>query len=821
MTAWVPTLREVGDMPHQNCVLVRRLALCAAFLLGASGVFAQNPTATVNVDLNLNRRAINPLIYGVAHAGTTALSDLNSPLNRNGGNNTSRYNWNLNADNRGSDWYFESIADASSTAGERGDTFVSNTKAAGAQAMLTVPMLAWVAKLGASRGKLASYSIQKYGSQTGNDWQWFPDAGNGIRASDGAAITWNDPNDANVSSSSTFQQGWVNHLVGRWGAASAGGLKYYILDNEPGLWHGTHRDVQPTGVTMDAYRDKVLDYAGKIKATDASALVVAPEEWGWSGYLYSGYDQQYGSQHGWSFLPDRSNHGGWDFLPWLLDQLRQNNTATGKRLLDVFTVHYYPQGGEFSDDVSSAMQLRRNRSTRSLWDPSYVDESWIGTQVKLIPRLKGWVASYYPSTPVGITEYNWGAEGHISGALAQADIWGIFGREGLDLGARWTTPGTTTPTCKAMKMYRNYDGSKSTFGDTSVSATGPNADNVAAFAAQRTSDGALTLMVLSKYLSGTTPVTVNMANFTSQGVAQPWQLTSSNSINRLADISFGGSSFSASLPAQSITLFVIPRGAAAPTLSSSATASPSTVSPGSTSTITASFTCTGGSLAGGIVDLEVYNPSGSRVAQQFWTGQSFATGQVRTYTYVWTAPATTGVYSVALGVFGANWAPNYHWHGNAAAITVAAGDTAQYSFESSAQGWTHSGGIISGVARSTAQAFRGSASLAVSFNGAAAGTQQAFVGSPSTPAGRTVTFHVWFPTGSKLSSIQPYVQQGAGGGWLWTGNWQAITSLTAGAWNTITVTVPSNAVTPLYQLGVQFATNAAWTGTCYIDTVSW
>ena len=32
-----------------------------------------------------------------------------------GGNNTSRYNWKLNADNRANDWYFESIADASAT----------------------------------------------------------------------------------------------------------------------------------------------------------------------------------------------------------------------------------------------------------------------------------------------------------------------------------------------------------------------------------------------------------------------------------------------------------------------------------------------------------------------------------------------------------------------------------------------------------------------------------------------------------------------------------------------------------------------------------
>jgi hypothetical protein len=301
------------------------------------------------------------------------------------------------------------------TAGERGDTFLANSRAANAQAMLTIPMIDWVAKLASNRGKLASFSIAKYGPQTGNDWQWFPDAGNGILAN-GQYVTGNNPNDANVPSNSLFQQGWVQHLVSRWGTNANGGLRYYILDNEPSIWYSTHRDVHSTGATMDEIKNKILGYAGKIKAVDPSALVVGPEEWGWSGYLFSGYDQQYGSTHGWSSLPDRNNHGGADYLPWLLDQLRQNNTTTGKRLLDIFTVHYYPQGGEFSDDVSTAMQLRRNRSTRSLWDPNYVDESWINDRVRLISRLKGWVNTYYPGTQ-GALPNTTGARRTISTAL--------------------------------------------------------------------------------------------------------------------------------------------------------------------------------------------------------------------------------------------------------------------------------------------------------------------------------------------------------------------------------------------------------------------
>jgi hypothetical protein len=192
---------------------------------------AQSSGVVITIDPTANRHPIDPNIYGVAHASTAQLSELNTPLNRNGGNNTTRYNWQINADNRGNDWYFESIADSSATAGERGDTFIANARAANARAMLTVPMIEWVAKVGSGRTKLASFSIAKYGAQTGNDWQWFADAGNGV-LTNGQFVTGNDPNDANFPSNSAFQQSWVQHLVSRWGTNASGGLRYYILDNE-------------------------------------------------------------------------------------------------------------------------------------------------------------------------------------------------------------------------------------------------------------------------------------------------------------------------------------------------------------------------------------------------------------------------------------------------------------------------------------------------------------------------------------------------------------------------------------------------------------
>jgi hypothetical protein len=536
--------------------VVAGLWLCSAW--------AQNAAVTVTVDANLNRHPISANIYGVADASTAQLNDLNASLNRYGGNASSGYNWQLNASNRGFDWYFESIGENSATAGELGDTFISTSRAGGSEPLITIPMLDWVAKLGANRGKLASFSQSKYGAQTGNDWQWFADAGNGVLVSTGQNVTGNDPNDANTPANVNFQKSWVQHLTAKWGTATTGGLRYYLLDNEPSIWHSTHRDVHPVGATMDEMRQRMIDYATMIKSVDPNAVVVGPEEWGWGGYFYSGYDQQYGAAHGWCCYPDRAAHGDMDYVPWLLDQLHQYEVQNGKRLLDVFSLHYYPQAGEFSDDVSTAMQQQRNRSTRSLWDPNYVDSSWINDKIFLIPRMKSWLASYYPGLKIAITEYNWGAEGHINGATAEADVLGIFGREGVDIATRWETPDASTPTYKAMKLYRNYDGGKSGFGDVSVSASVPNPDNLASYAAIRSSDGALTVMVISKVLTGSTPVTVNLANYYPAGSAQVWQLTASNAIARLTDVNVGAGGLSTSVPAQSITLLVIAAGVAPP-----------------------------------------------------------------------------------------------------------------------------------------------------------------------------------------------------------------------------------------------------------------
>jgi O-glycosyl hydrolase len=173
-------------------------------------------------------------------------------------------------------------------------------------------------------------------------------------------------------------------------------------------------------------------------------------------------------------------------------------------------------------------------------------------------------------------------------------VLGIFGREGLDLATRWTVPVNPSPTYLAMEIYRNYDGKLSTFGDTSVSAAVANPDHLSSFAGVRSSDGALTVMAINKQ-QGSTPVTISLANFGTTGTAQAYQIASASqaSITQLGSIQIANNAIAATLPSQSITLFVVPAGS----ITSAPTAPAGLAATVGSGTVTLTWTAGGGATS--------------------------------------------------------------------------------------------------------------------------------------------------------------------------------------------------------------------------------
>lgn len=332
------------------------------------------------------------------------------------------------------------------------------------------------------------------------------------------------------------------------------------------LWNSTHRDVHPQATTYDELRDSTYQYAAAVKSADPSAKTLGPVLWGWCAYFYSALDEC-GAKNS-----DYNAHNQTYFVPWYLQQMKAYEQQHSVRILDYLDLHNYPAASNvsLSPACSPATQALRLRSTRSLWDPTYIDESWIsdtapgGVAVQLIPRMKGWVNTNYPGTKLAITEYNWGGLESINGAQAQADVLGIFGREGLDLATIWGPPDSNQPGAFAFRIYRNYDGSGHGFGETSVQAASTDQDKLAVYAARRSNDNALTVVVINKTASDQT-CAVTLAGFTPQSTASVYRYSpaSLSTITHPADQALSASGFSTTFPANSITLYVIPPQASA------------------------------------------------------------------------------------------------------------------------------------------------------------------------------------------------------------------------------------------------------------------
>jgi hypothetical protein len=535
-------------------------------------------TLQLSINPAAARHTISPLIYGINTFGMNdtdfaALSQAIKPtVVRWGGNTTTRYNWENDFYNTGSDYYYENIPSDNPDRSElpnnsAADRFVRRNQAAGIESLITVPLIGWVAKASPlDHPYNCGFKVSIYGEQKSTD-PYDPDCGNGIRPDlDSSLITGNDPTDTSIAVDPDFVQRWVTHLVGQFGNVSAGSVRFYGLDNEPGIWFETHRDVFPGYLSYEELLQRNIDYAAAVRQADPSAQILGPVQDGWTRYFYSSYGSELDAALNATAQADRDQHKGEAFVAWYLAQLYAHDQQSGQRTIDYFDLHYYPQadGVALSSAGDKATQALRLRSTRSLWDASYVDESWIkdtedgNTAVQLIPRMYAWVNQHYPGLKLAISEYNWGALDDMNGALAQADVLGIFGREDVGLATLWEAPTADQPGAFAFRMYQNYDGQGSKFGDISILATSADQGQLAIYAAQRSSDRALTLMIINKSDTALS-AHVNLGGFIGGQHAQYYRYSATNlhSIVKQTDLPISNGAINGTFAAKSINLLII------------------------------------------------------------------------------------------------------------------------------------------------------------------------------------------------------------------------------------------------------------------------
>ena len=455
------------------------IRVAGATLLSFPVVALADVTGTVDGASGV--KPISSLIYG------TNQSTIPSTLTRLGGNRWSAYNWETNASNAGSDYQYQNdgFLASSNTPGAAVLPTLQANLAAGRATIVTVPMVGYVSadKNGGGdvRNSGANYLSTRFNQ--------------GVAVKPGGAFSLTP----NTGDDFVYQDEFVN-----WVKSNTAGEVLYNLDNEPDLWSSTHAEVHPTATTYAELVQKSVDYAKAIKNVSPNAKVLGAVNYGWTGYRS---------------LQGATDAAGRDFQTYFLQQMKLADAAAGKRLVDALDFHYYSeaQGNNAAGvatridgtDVSPGVSAARIQAPRSLWDPTYVENSYItrdtlpangiaGKAIQLLPRTQTLINANDPGMKMAMGEYSFGGGSDISGGLAEADALGVFGEQGVFSASWWDNGNGSTFVNAAMRMYLNYDGKNGKFGDTSVGSTVSDDGTASVYAATDSATGKLTLVLINK-----------------------------------------------------------------------------------------------------------------------------------------------------------------------------------------------------------------------------------------------------------------------------------------------------------------------------------
>ena len=419
---------------------------------------------------------------------------------RVGGNRMTAYNWETNASNAGNDYKHQNdnYLGGGDIPGEVELAALRQAQSHDAAMILTVPMAGYVSADKNGDGDVSATPdfihkrFVKSVARKGKAFTTTPDIKDGI----------------------VYQDEFVS-LVERMKKPDP--PVWYSLDNEPDLWNSTHERLWPKPPTYVQMLQISKDFASAIKDVAPKSLVFGPASYGWQGYVRL------------QNAPDANDR---DFLDYYLDNMKAAESVYKKRILDVLDIHWYPEAkgnGKRITDGASENAEARMQAPRSLWDPSYVEDSWISENlgkkpITLIPLMKKKIEQHYPGTLLAITEYNFGAGGHISGGIAQADILGIFGREGVFAAALWGLSDNDKFIRAGFDAYRNYDGKGGRFGETSVQAKCSDNNSASIYASKR--GDKIIVVAINKTSSKQSFKMTIEGGFT--GTAKSYVITSSN-----------------------------------------------------------------------------------------------------------------------------------------------------------------------------------------------------------------------------------------------------------------------------------------------------
>lgn len=531
-----------------TAVIITGTALTSAVPINNASAAGEYELA-VSVSTKGSRQEISPYLYGVnsQFRSEEYLYDATAAGSaRQGGNRFSGYNWETNYSNAGRDWLHYSDQylvdfDKELLAIPGGPAIEFAQEAAAKNVPYKITTI-----------QMAGYVAADDGGEVTEDEiapssRWLE-----VKAEKGSEFSMTpDKTDGYV-----YMDEYVNYLVNTLGDASTEtGYQAYNLDNEPSLWSSTHARMHPDKVTCEEIISKSIEYSSAIKKVDPKAEIFGLALFGVGAYT------SFSSAPDWE---EHSDEYDW-FISYYLDEMRKAEEKAGKRLIDVIDVHYYSEAKgqcrvtECSDYTHTDCIEARLQSTRTLWDSTYIEDSWIGQYqqpyLPILPNICESIDKYYPGTKLALTEYNFGGGDHISGAVSTADALGIFAQHGVYVSNLWALNSDISYQMSALDLYTNYDYNGSAFGDTLVTASTSDITQGTAYASIHGSDESkMNIVLTNKNLTDIQKATISIDSEAEYTSAKIYGITGDSSEIKLLQTvdSISGNIFTADIPALSV-----------------------------------------------------------------------------------------------------------------------------------------------------------------------------------------------------------------------------------------------------------------------------
>ena len=336
-------------------------------------------------------------------------------------------------------------------------------------------------------------------------------------------------------------------------------FKYWSMDNEMDIWRGTHSDLD-LPVTGDFLVERYIDVAKKARAVWGDIKLTGPvvaNEWQWchiGAYNDESRPKIDGKEYCW--------------LEFFIKKVSEAQKSSGKRLLDVFDIHWYPTEKDYESRVNwhrvlfdTTYYYMGGNGVRCASGTCDWSDKEKGYKSYIFKRINDWLEKYFGKDhgiTLAITETDLNDSDPMVTALTYASFLGTMQDNGVEIFTPWTWGDGMYEVVHLFSRYGH---------ENRVQSTSSNDSLVSAYSSLSNNGDSLTVIFVNRSQNATQDINLALNGFeatdgsvetlTLSGIIGETFVSHTNNALKKGTAQVASKKVSMTLPAKSITAVLL------------------------------------------------------------------------------------------------------------------------------------------------------------------------------------------------------------------------------------------------------------------------